>query len=166
VSEIRVDAIKTRAGAVPRASDVGINVTGSVIQTVYSSLSSSESTTSESFVNTSLAASITPTSSSNKILVMVNAAMYSNSNSIHAVAGVFRGDVSGTALGNGTYNLGSAYAGSSAVKGYVCCAILDSPSTTSATTYTIGMRRNGSSGTAYINVNSESSTIVLQEIAG
>ena len=31
MSEIRVDAIKTRAGAVPTANDVGINVTGTVL---------------------------------------------------------------------------------------------------------------------------------------
>ena len=32
MSEIRVDAIKTRAGAVPTANDVGINVTGTILQ--------------------------------------------------------------------------------------------------------------------------------------
>ena len=147
------------------ASGHVLNAAGHVIQTVYSSFSTLESTTSETFVNTSLAASITPSSSSSKILVTVNASMFVNTADRHAVAGIFRGDVSGTSLGSGTYNIGSAYGGNSNGKGYVCCAILDSPSTTSATTYTVGLRRNGASGTVYINVNAERSTIVLQEIA-
>ena len=138
---------------------------GHVIQTVYSSSATNESTTSTSFVNTSFAATITPTSSSSKILVTVNASLFSNTADRHAVAGIFRGDVSGTGLGSGTYDIGSAYGGNSNSKGYVCCSILDSPSTTSATTYTVGLRRNGSSGIVYINVNAERSTMVLQEIA-
>ena len=32
MSEIRVDAIKTRAGAVPKASDIGLNVTGTILK--------------------------------------------------------------------------------------------------------------------------------------
>jgi len=158
VSILKTDKIQASHGT-------NIEIPGHVIQTIYSSFSTLESTTSESFVNTSLATSITPTSSSSKILVMVNASMYINTADRHAVAGLFRGDVSGTSLGSGTYNIGSAYGGNSNGKGYVCCAILDSPNTTSATTYTVGMRRNGSSGTVYINVNAERSTIVLQEIA-
>ena len=147
------------------ASGHVLNAPGHVIQTVYSSLSSTESTTSTSFVNTSLAASITPTSSSSKILVMVHAAMYMNTGDMHAVAGIFRGNVSGTDIGNSPYSIGSSYQGAGAGKGTISCAILDSPSTTSAQTYTVGMRRNGVSGTVYISVNSEKSTIVLQEIA-
>ena len=142
-----------------------IMIPGQVVQTVYSSSAARDSTTSETFVNSSLAATITPTSSSSKILVTVNAAMYTNTADRHAVAGIFRGDVSGTSLGAGTYDIGSAYAGGGPSKAYVCCSILDSPSTTSATTYTVGLRRNGASGTVYVNVNYERSTMVLQEIA-
>ena len=164
--QINVNKIAARTGtAINVESGHKIMMPGSVIQTVYSSSAARDSTTSETFVNSSLAATITPTSSSSKILVTVNAAMYTNTADRHAVAGIFRGDVSGTSLGAGTYNIGSAYGGSSNGKGYVCCSILDSPSTTSATTYTVGMRRNGTSGIVYINVNAEKSTIVLQEIA-
>ena len=166
VSTLKTNTIQAATGTTLNiTSGHVLNAPGHVIQTVYSSSATNESTTSETFVNTSLAATITPTSSSSKILVMVNASMYVNTADRHAVAGIFRGDVSGTSLGSGTYNIGSAYGGSSNGKGYVCCAILDSPSTTNATTYTVGLRRNGASGTVYINVNAERSTIVLQEIA-
>ena len=142
-----------------------IMIPGQVVQTVYSSSAARDSTTSTTFVNSSLAATITPTSSSSKILVIVNAGMYTNTGDRHAVADIFRGDVSGTSLGAGTYGIGSSYAGGGPSKAYVCCSILDSPSTTSATTYTVGLRRNGADGTVYINVNYERSTMVLQEIA-
>ena len=140
---------------------------GQVIQTIYGSIISPETTSSTSYVNTSLAATITPTSSSSKILVTMNAAMYANGLGTHAIASVFRGDVSGTDLGNGTYGIGSSYDGSggAATKAYVCCSILDSPNTTSATTYTVGIKKSGGSYSSQLCVNSERSTLVLQEIA-
>ena len=147
------------------ASGHVLNAPGHVIQTVYATQASQESTTSTSFVNTSLAATITPTSASNKILVLANVNMYGDTNDVHSVCTVYRGTISGTNIGNGDWGIGGSYAGASPVKNNVSCAILDSPSTTGAQTYTVAIRRNGSSGTMYMNVNGERSTIVLQEIA-
>ena len=147
------------------ASGHVLNAPGHVIQTVYATQASQESTTSTSFVNTSLAATITPTSASNKILVLANVNMYGDTNDVHSVCTVYRGTISGTNIGNGDWGIGGSYAGASPVKNNVSCAILDSPSTTGAQTYTVAIRRNGSSGTMYLNVNGERSTIVLQEIA-
>ena len=168
MSTLKVNNIDTQTGTtISVASGKVLTAPGHVIQTIYSSITSPETTTSTSYVNTSLAATITPTSSSSKILVMVNAAMYAAGVGTHAIAGIFRGDVSGTDLGNGTYGIGSAYTGSggAAIKAYVCCAILDSPNTTSATTYTVAIKKSGGSHSSQISVNSERSTIALQEIA-
>lgn len=168
MSTLKVNNIDTQTGTtISVASGKVLTAPGHVIQTIYSSITSPETTSSTSYVNTSLAATITPTSSSSKILVMVNAAMYATGLGTHAIAGIFRGDVSGTDLGNGTYGIGSAYTGTggAAVKAYVCCAILDSPNTTSATTYTVAIKKNGGSYASQISVNSERSTIALQEIA-
>jgi hypothetical protein len=168
MSTLKVNNIDTQTGTtISVASGKVLTAPGHVIQTIYSSITSPETTTSTSYVNTSLAATITPTSSSSKILVMVNAAMYATGVGTHAIAGIFRGDVSGTDLGNGTYGIGSAYTGSggAAIKAYVCCAILDSPNTTSATTYTVAIKKSGGSYSSQISVNSERSTIALQEIA-
>jgi len=167
VQKIQGLATSATPTTVEIASGHVLNAPGHVIQTVYDSIITPENTTSTSFVNTSLTATITPTSSSSKILVIVNAAMYANGVGTHAIAGVFRGDVSGTDLGNGLYGIGSAYTGSggAAIKAYVCCSILDSPNTTSATTYTVAIKKSGGSYASNISVNSERSTIVLQEIA-
>lgn len=166
--QINVNKIAARTGtAITLESGHKIMMPGSVIQTVYSSIASVETTSSTSFVNTSLAATITPTSSSSKILVTMNAAMYASGLGTHAIVGLFRGDVSGTDLGNGTYSIGSAYNGSggAANKNTVCCSILDSPNTTSATTYTVGIKKSGGSYSSQLSVNDERSTLVLQEIA-
>ena len=69
MSEIRVDAIKTRAGAVPKASDLGLNTTGNVIQTVTTgTVSRTELTSTGSWVDTNYTLSITPQFSNSKIL--------------------------------------------------------------------------------------------------
>ena len=157
MSTLKVNNIDTQTGTtISVASGKVLTAPGHVIQTIYSSITSPETTTSTSYVNTSLAATITPTSSSSKILVMVNAAMYANGVGTHAIASIFRGDVSGTDLGNGTYGIGSAYTGSggAAVKAYVCCAILDSPNTTSATTYTVAIKKSGGTYSSILSVNS------------
>jgi hypothetical protein len=46
MSEIRVDAIKTRAGAVPKAFDLGLNITGNIVK-----FSTVETSTSTEFAN-------------------------------------------------------------------------------------------------------------------
>ena len=90
MSKIEVNEIARRSGSSP------ISIPGHVIQTVYATQASQESTTSTSFVNTSLAATITPTSASNKILVIANVNMYGDTNDIHSVCTVYRGTISGT----------------------------------------------------------------------
>ena len=76
MSEIRVDAIKTRAGAVPTANDVGINVTGTVLQVVHQTISGSLTSTASSsltgYTDSGASMSITPSSTSSKILVFVS----------------------------------------------------------------------------------------------
>ena len=161
--EYSVSTLKTNT--IQAATGSKVSIPGHVIQSVYATQASQESTTSTSFVNTSLAATITPTSASNKILVLANVNMYGDTNDVHSVCTVYRGTISGTNIGNGDWGIGGSYAGASPVKNNVSCAILDSPSTTGAQTYTVAIRRNGSSGTMYLNVNGERSTIVLQEFA-
>ena len=166
MSTLKTNTIQAATGSnVMIASGNVLQAPGHVIQTVYATQAAQETTTSTSFVNTSLAATITPTSASNKILVLANVNMYGDTNNEHSVCTVFRGDISGTNIGNGAWGIGGSYAGASPVKNNVSCAILDSPNTTSAQTYTVAMQRSGSAATIYLNVNGERSTIVLQEIA-
>ena len=72
MSEIRVDAIKTRAGAVPTANDVGINVAGNILQVQYTQYTdtftqSYSADTNETIGASALIVNITPKSTSSII---------------------------------------------------------------------------------------------------
>jgi hypothetical protein len=135
---------------------------GSVIQVVSAALQiGSNSTSSTSFVSSPLTASITPTSSSSKIFVIVNSSGLISSTLYVANYSIFR---------NST-NLGSA-AGMTFVgvaqSMSLSMSYLDSPATTSSTSYTAYFRSNNASGTAYLGDTlggvSPFSSITLMEI--
>ena len=71
-SIIKVDQIQTAAGGTPTAADLGINTTGSVLQVVQAVKDDTFSSTSTSWTDiTSLSVSITPISTSSKIMLFV-----------------------------------------------------------------------------------------------
>lgn len=143
---------------------------GSVLQVVQGKLSTSFSTTSTSAVDTGLTATITPKFSTSKVLCFItvngirtdnttyNSYLYLNRN--------------GTNLDNigtgGSYYL---YFASTQLNGRVGTAVnmvLDTPSTTSATTYKLQLATENSSSTSFINNQNSQltpSTIILMEIA-
>ena len=143
---------------------------GPVLQVVSETSVAVVNTSSTSaYVTTGLTAAITPSSSSSKILVLFNASMFNNLNASNAIVTVFRGTVSGTNLGAAGYGFGSCYGDSALVKNTVAGSYLDSPSTTSATTYTVGMKTSGATTgdiSSYFNVGAEKSVLTLMEIAG
>ncbi len=111
-----------------------------VIQTVYASVNASSTTTSTTFVPTNLTASITPTSASNRILVLVmgNLSLASTTLNIYAYTSIFRGSTDLSASSTGMQVCANDV--SSGVSQLFCAmpmSILDSPSTTSSTTYTV-----------------------------
>jgi hypothetical protein len=163
VSEIRVDAIKTRAGAVPKAGDVGLNITGNVLQVVSHKNSSVNSTASSTFVATDSTVTITPTSTNSKILIQTNAPLYGNNNNTHTYTTIYR---DGTNL-NGTAELQLFATGSDAMGRWTngSMQFLDSPNTTSEVTYTVYFR-NSTSGTSYYDANGGMAIITAMEIAG
>ena len=138
---------------------------GSVLQVVEGSLAAQAATSSASFVATNLTVTITPSSTSNKVLLFMNANMYHGTGGAQAFVTLFRGNASGTNLGNGDAGLGAAHGAAYADKNTVSISYLDSPSTTNSQTYTCAIRLSGS-GTSYLNVNGEKSTLTAIEIAG
>ena len=127
---------------------------GKILQVVQATSDSQVSTTSTSYVDTPLSASITPTATSSKILVRYSMTVAINNNSNIAFFQILRGS---TAVGNGNQ-------GSSRTKchtalrgqhsdtnphGVTSGEFLDSPSTTSATTYKIQYTVDGN--TCFIN---------------
>ena len=151
---------------------------GTVLQVVSVAKTDVFTTASTSLVDiTGLSASITPTSATSKILVLCSLSLNVINGNYMAQAVLFRGATRisvGDAAGNRTQS--SAYATINGDRGRSPFAInyLDSPATTSATTYKFqGMVESG--GTLYINQNASdldnanngrtASTIILMEIA-
>ena len=146
-SQLRVDKIVPVDGA-PTGGG------GGIVQIVQATSDSQTSTTSTSFVDTPLSIAITPTSTSSKILIRYNMNVAVNADTHIAFFKIVRGS---TDIGNGNQ-------GSSRTKchtalrgqhsdnnphGVTAGEFLDSPSTTSATTYKIQYHVDGN--TCFIN---------------
>jgi hypothetical protein len=138
--------------------------TGSVLQVVNATYGTSFSTTSTSFTATGLAATITPKFSTSKILIIVSSTFFVSGSGFSGYYTVYRGTTSGTNLGNATGGFTAGYGASSAVTSTASANYLDSPATTSATTYTVAIKSE--TGTAvYTSPNSNTASITLLEIA-
>ena len=135
---------------------------GKVLQVVTATDSTQRTTNSTSFVTASntLSVSITPSSASNKIFITVTGNLYIDANGGYGLATIFRG---ATNLGDATYGMASVYAASSTVIGSMSMSVLDSPSTTSATTYQVYIKRYGGNN-VYIQEPLGKSSITAFEI--
>jgi len=135
---------------------------GKVLQVVQGTYNTNGSTTSTSYVDTGLNASITPSSSSSKVLVLVSQSAFA--------AGASQGQATLLNIVRGSTQiwetLDQAFQtydqGGSGVEigGYASMHYLDSPATTSSTTYKTQIKRSGGSESRW-----RSGTIILMEIA-
>ena len=137
-----------------------------VLQVVSVQSSTSVNTTSTSFATSGLAATITPSATSSKILIFANTPYRLSGNANTAQFTLFRGTVAGTNLGQGAgagfgilYNLGGEFFGTYGTH------YLDSPNTTSATTYTLGMKVGAATVTLSAQRNDDTGGITLMEIS-
>jgi len=134
---------------------------GKVLQVVQGTYSTQTSTTSASWTSTGLTASITPSSTSNKILIMASMGAVYTSAPAQGAFDIFR-DSTGPLSGG---QLSQVYSNNSNVEGNEYIQYLDSPSSTSSITYDIRFVEYGSY-TLYVNLNNSTSVIILMEIAG
>ncbi len=141
---------------------------GSVIQVVQATTTTVTSTTSASYADvTGLAASITPTSASSKILVLVDYNIYAQASDTSRAGIRLLRDATTVITDDGAHIVGT----NANVNVVTRSALnyLDSPSTTSSVTYKVQVARLTSAGTSYaISLPSGSgrpATITLMEIA-
>jgi hypothetical protein len=137
---------------------------GKVLQVVFASDSSLTACSTTTFIDTGLTGTITPTSATSKILVIVSQNGISK-NSASTTTGMsvklLRGATSLI-----TFAAASAFTGT-AMYNYVASAsatYLDSPATTSATTYKTQFNSTNNTAAVGVNIGAESSTITLLEI--
>jgi hypothetical protein len=133
---------------------------GKVLQVITATDSTQRSTTSTSFVTGSntLSVSITPSSASNKILILASSTIAGVNND-----GVFTIYRDSTNLS--TNGFIAHYNGGVGAYGSMGINVLDSPSSTSAITYQVYFKNNGGGNTSYLNYTSQKGTITCLEIA-
>lgn len=141
---------------------------GKVLQVVTGTLTASTSTNSTSYSDTGITASITPAAATSKILVFLNApgaAAYAGTNQTD-VRGLFRLVRGATTINAGTVGIYNQASASSQNHTPPYFAYLDSPNTTSSTTYKITYRSISANIDFYIQglVTDSVASITLMEI--
>ena len=191
MSKIEVDTIEPQSGTSLTIGASGDTITipsgatltnsgtatgfGKVLQVVSTTKTDTFTTSSTSLTDlTGMSASITPSSTSNKILVLSSLTYGSNNYNAHGI--LLRGATEIAKATAGTNPTTFAMSGNNSQSFAIYChsiSHLDSPSTTSATTYKVQVKVQ-SGGTFYLNQsdrdNSDDlrgvSTLTLLEIAG
>jgi hypothetical protein len=152
------------AGQVLTAAQMnGIRGAFRVLQVVQATYATATTTTSTSYVTTGLSATITPQSTSSKILVMVTMPARNQNATGAAFYTIFRGTVAGTNLFSAP-GFAQVY-GDPLSRSTATGNFLDSPATISAQTYTVGMKTDFVGSAAYAQESSVNSTITLMEIS-
>jgi len=135
---------------------------GKVLQVVTATDETERSTTSTTFTDiTGLSVAITPSATSSKVLVMCTTTGYSGNTVAASEYTLIRGSTNIGASGSG--EIVRLY-GANDIQSSITMIVLDSPSTTSATTYKAQMRRNSASGSAYAQAGNSLGTITVMEI--
>ena len=143
-----------------------LNRAGNILQVVNATYSTSTSSSSSTYADTGLTATITPTSASSKILVLVNqAGCYKTASDTALALRLLRGAtalISFESIAGGNSTTATNATGSASV------CYLDTPATTSSTTYKTQLISTSNSALVVVQVSngfSPASTITLMEVA-
>ena len=141
---------------------------GKILQITEGTQSTTMSTTSQTYQDTNLSASITPSASDSKVLVLITqpTSFSIASNAAQGAVRLVRGSTSiwepGTSYSLQSYANGASTVG---IKWLWSLMYLDSPSTTSATTYKTQIKTYSSSITGYAHNDNSPSYMYLVEVA-
>jgi len=141
------------------AAKIGSLPAGSVLQVVHTLYTGATiSTSSTSYVDSNIDLSITPSSASNKILIRAFGQFFVDTTA-HGKIAIYRNDTFKLVETSVTFDAGDNHGAQAMIE------TLDSPSTTSATTYSIYILTD--SGTGVLNGETDSDCgITAMEIAG
>jgi hypothetical protein len=135
---------------------------GKVLQVVYGSTSTQTSNSTSTYADTTLSATITPTLNTSKVLILVSQNGVSKDNNTGVQLRLLR---TSTTILTFTGSVGFQNAGGR-LDAAASCAYLDSPATTSATTYKtqFASRTNIASAQVQVTGGDDASTMILIEI--
>jgi len=167
MSTLKVDSL------VEKTSGNGVHIAGHVVQVVEGSTSTNTQMNSATFADTSLSVSITPKSSSSKILVLIQQTYATNNNGTTEMGvglKLFRGSTEIAAINDqarAMAQLQTSDGSSQQMSGTAFLQKLDSPATTSAITYKTQGATYAASNTTTLTCqkNGTLSRITVMEIA-
>lgn len=137
---------------------------GTVLQVVNATYSTEVASSSTTYADTGLSATITPTAASSKIFVVINHATCGKSAASannRLMMRLLRDTTQLSIFGNGLFYTGTAIIN----RGSVGYSYIDSPATTSAVTYKTQFANGDAVAEVYVQVNNTVATITLMEIA-
>ena len=134
---------------------------GRVLQVVQGTTSSTTTTTGATPVATNLTASITPSSSSSKILIISTFSIYTTNLNTKVYTSLYRNSTNISAAAGGAYFYNAGGGGQITTS----INLLDSPATTSATSYTIYLFGSATANSVSFNADTMNNQIILMEIA-
>ena len=137
---------------------------GKVLQVVQHAFTTEQNYNNSSYEASFITGAITPSATSSKVFVMVETVATNNdTNSSYSKGRIYRGT---TAIGNEIHYDRIHASPNAGFYRYMPISLnfLDSPSTTSATTYTFYRLKNGG-GIGYLGINTTQSTLTLMEIS-
>ena len=155
MSTLYVDNLQPNLGS-------GVHASGHVVQVVSTSSNTSTAmgTANTWTAATDLSVSITPKFSNSKIMIIANVDFDANAANRLQWFTIFRDS---TNLGDAVNGFSANVSAGSRLQGVAGMNYLDSPNTTSLTTYYVYSKNNGTS--TYINLYGSKSTITVMEIA-
>lgn len=134
-----------------------------VLQVVTATYATQTASTTNTYVDTGLTATITPQSTSSKILVLINQDGCGKIGNTYGSLRLLRGASQIFTFGNGYGDTGGTTTQNNV--GTSAAAYLDSPATTSAVTYKTQFRSVNNAATVYVQIGSDNSSMVLLEIS-
>ena len=134
-----------------------------VLQVVNATYDTQTSTSSSTYSDTGLTASITPSATSSKVLILVSqGGCMKDTNNTYLRLKLLRGSTDLIA-----FEQYGGFTNTTASNAFGSCSTmyLDSPATTSATTYKTQLMSNNNNAAVYVQTNFSKSTITLLEIS-
>jgi hypothetical protein len=133
---------------------------GKVLQVIQDTESTGVATVSSTYVDTGLSVTITPSSASNKVLIMVTSNCIKNNEANQSIQlELDRGGTQIQVIHPGLYY---TYPTAAQIRGNFAMNFLDSPATTSATTYKVRVRAANNSGNIEVATQGVSTITALE----
>lgn len=153
----------TAATVLPASSLNNLRGAFRILQVVMGSTTTVTSNSTTTYADTTLTASITPQSSSSKVLILVYHPSVNKSGDLNS--GVLLRLVRGSTTIS-TFGAGLGYTGTTTtVTSGTSLAYLDTPAVASATTYKTQFANNVAAAAAQVQTSSSMSTIILLEVS-